>query len=178
MLLWFLVNIIGRIIENINSNFKNKQKADATSEDNIYIDCRITAEEAKCGCSKIIKYSRINKDNKKVKNVITVNIPKGIQDGQNIVLCNEGNYLENEKYSNLVISIKIKWKERVPLTLSFNILLITDKTKFKTFLNNSYKSYSTIIKSEILHSNILQSLSILSYFIDFVFISTIALKLL
>ena len=91
-----------------NINFKNKQKADATSEDNIYIDCRITAEEAKCGYSKIIKYSRINKDNKKVKNVITVNIPKGIQDGQIIVLCNEGNHLENEKYSNLVISIKIK----------------------------------------------------------------------
>ena len=97
------------VIKNIfNSNFKNKQKADATSEDNIYIDCRITAEEAKCGYSKIIKYSRINKDNKKVKNVITVNIPKGIQDGQIIVLCNEGNHLENEKYSNLVISIKIK----------------------------------------------------------------------
>lgn len=91
-----------------DSNFKNKQKSDATSKDNIYIDCKITEEEAKCGCSKIIKYSRINKDNKKVKNVITINIPKEIENGQNIVLCNEGNYLENEKYSNLVISINIK----------------------------------------------------------------------
>ncbi len=74
---------------------------------NIFIQYKITKEEANKGCMKKIKYTRINENGKKVTNEIEIKIPKGIQKGQEIILNGEGNYIKDlNKNSNLIVKIR------------------------------------------------------------------------
>ena len=74
---------------------------------NIFLQCKITKEEANKGCIKKLKYTRKNELNKKERNVISLKIPSNIKETHKIIIYNEGNYIGKNTRSNLVIDIKI-----------------------------------------------------------------------
>jgi hypothetical protein len=98
-------------IEEIFKAFGKKDltEADINDKNNIFLECKISKEEAVNGCNKDVEYKTIEQNGEKRKNKIKVNIPKNIQDESNIILRGEGNYIrEQDKRSNLVIKVKIK----------------------------------------------------------------------
>ena len=100
-------NEFGELYEIFNQAFNQKKKSDLTNKNNIYLSYKITKQEADNGCKKKIEYTQITKDG--TENIITVevNIPAGIQNNQDIVLVGNGNYLKDNKFSDVVIKIQI-----------------------------------------------------------------------
>ena len=84
-----------------------KDNFNVEDKKNIFLQCKITKEEANKGCKKKLKYIRKNELNKKEKNVISLKIPSNINETQKIIIYNEGNYIEKNTRGNLVINIKI-----------------------------------------------------------------------
>ncbi len=75
--------------------------------------CKITEEEAKNGCKKILKIKKkiFNKKENRFerrKEEIEVDIPKGIKEGQAILVYGEGNMSRSLKRGRLVVKIVIK----------------------------------------------------------------------
>ena len=105
-----LDNSFIEILEDINlseSIKSNRIKVD--DKDNVYVKCNINKNESTNGCTKKVKITRTTKNNKKESKTIQVNIPAGIENGQSIVLLQEGNYIEDKGInSNVVINIKVK----------------------------------------------------------------------
>ena len=74
---------------------------------NVFVQCKITKDEANKGCMKKIRYNRISTNQIKELNEIFTKIPKGTELGQSIVIYGEGNYVkELNKNSDLIIEIK------------------------------------------------------------------------
>ena len=67
----------------------------------------ITKDEAITGCTKTSTYTKLNRFHKEIETNIQFNVPKGIKNGQDIVLEGKGNYMKNG-YSDLIIKIIIK----------------------------------------------------------------------
>lgn len=73
---------------------------------NIFVQCKITKDEANKGCIRKIRYNRITTKETTESNEIFTKIPKGTKVGQNIVIYGEGNYVkELNKNSDLIIEI-------------------------------------------------------------------------
>ena len=88
---------------------KNEQESCLEDENNIFLECKISKNEAINGCTKKIKYNQISENGKKQKNIINVKIPKEIKNNQKIIIYNKGNYMEQKnKWSSVVITINIK----------------------------------------------------------------------
>jgi len=76
---------------------------------NILEKYTITEQEAKNGCTKTITYVKRNRFNKEIETSIDFEIPKGIKNGENIVIKGKGNYYNNELgYTDLIIKIIIR----------------------------------------------------------------------
>ncbi len=74
---------------------------------NIFVQCKITKDEANKGCIRKIRYNRITTKETKESNEIFTKIPKGTKVGQNIIIYGEGNYVkELNKNSDLIIEIR------------------------------------------------------------------------
>ena len=87
---------------------KNKKIIDLKNENNIFLTCKISKQEALNGCNKKIKFKQICENGKKEQNTLDIKIPKGIQNNQSIVYYNQGNYIkEYDKMSNIIIKIDI-----------------------------------------------------------------------
>lgn len=86
---------------------QNQTETDIHSKDNIYVECKIKKEEVTRGCTKTIKINRINQNGNKEKNIIQVKIPSNIENGQHIVIRENGNYINN-RYSDLIIKVILK----------------------------------------------------------------------
>lgn len=86
---------------------QHQTETDINDRDNIYVKCKISRKEARTGCTKSIKISRINTNGNKEKNIIQVKIPSQIENEQHIVIRGEGNYINN-RYSNLIIKVILK----------------------------------------------------------------------
>lgn len=88
---------------------QHQTETDINDKDNIYVKCKISRKEARTGCTRTVKISRINESGSTANNVIEVRIPAGIENGQQLILPWEGNYLQNKNIrSNLVIKIIVK----------------------------------------------------------------------
>lgn len=86
---------------------QNQTETDIHSKDNIYVECKIKKEEVTRGCTKTIKINRINQNGNKEKNIIQVKIPSNIENGQHIVIRENGSYINN-RYSDLVVKVILK----------------------------------------------------------------------
>ena len=86
---------------------QHQTETDIHSKDNIYVECKVKKEEVTNGCTKPIKVTRIDQNGNKEKNVIQVKIPSHIENGQHIVIKENGNYINN-RYSDLVIKVILK----------------------------------------------------------------------
>ena len=86
---------------------QHQTETDIHSKDNIYVECKVKKEEVTRGCTKSIKINRINQNGNKEKNIIQVKIPSNIENGQHIVIRENGNYINN-RYSDLVIKVILK----------------------------------------------------------------------
>ena len=87
---------------------KNKQEF-LEDEDNVFLECKISKQEALNGCIKKVKYNQISENGKKQKNMLNVKVPKEIENNQKIIIYNKGNYIEQKnKWSNVIITIYIK----------------------------------------------------------------------
>lgn len=86
---------------------QHQTETDIHSKDNIYVECRVKKEEVTRGCTKPIKISRINDKGNKEKNIIQVKIPSNIENGQHIVIRENGNYINN-RCSDLIIKVILK----------------------------------------------------------------------
>lgn len=86
---------------------QHQTETDIHNKDNMYIECRVKKEEVTRGCTKPIKISRINDKGNKEKNIIQLKIPTNIENGQHIVIRENGNYINN-RYSDLVIKVILK----------------------------------------------------------------------
>lgn len=97
---------IGKIFE---EEFKrNAKEFNINDENNIFLKCKISKQEALNGCTKKIKYKQICEDGKERQNMIDLKIPNAIQNNQSIVLYNNGNYIkEKNQMSNVIIKIEI-----------------------------------------------------------------------
>lgn len=103
----------GDLGEIFSEFFKNVNKSYKPSILDIEKICKITKEEAKEGSEKEVKIKKkyFDKKEKKLKAkkvVIKTRIPKGIKDGQALVLRGEGNEDENLNRGNLFIRIVVK----------------------------------------------------------------------
>ena len=74
---------------------QHQTETDIHSKDNIYVECKVKKEEVTRGCTKSIKINRINQNGNKEKNIIQVKIPSNIENGQHIVIRENGNYINN-----------------------------------------------------------------------------------
>ena len=93
--------------EIIGKHIKEKSTKELLlSENNIYVKCKITKEEALTGCNKEVE----NKDIEEKKyNKITVKIPPKIKDGNIIIVRNSGSITrKNKEEGNLIVEIVIK----------------------------------------------------------------------
>lgn len=80
-----------------------------THSNNVLEKYIITEQEAKNGCAKTITYMKRNRFNKEIETSIDFEIPKGIKNGENIVIKGKGNYYNNELgYTDLIIKIIIR----------------------------------------------------------------------
>lgn len=87
----------------------NEKTANVNDKNNIFLKCLVTNKEALNGCVKKVKYNQICENGKKQKNIISVKIPKGIQNNQRIIIHNNGNYVKAEnRMSDLIIKVEIK----------------------------------------------------------------------
>lgn len=86
---------------------QHQTETDIDSKDNIYVECKIKKEEVTRGCTKPIKITRINPKGNKEKNIIQVKIPSNIENGQHIVIRENGSYINN-RYSDLIIKVILK----------------------------------------------------------------------
>ena len=95
-------------LEELQKSFQEENNVFEIEDNrNIFIQFKMTKEDANKGCMKKIKYTRINENGKKVTNEIEIKIPKGMQKGQEIILNGEGNYIkELNKNSNLIVKIR------------------------------------------------------------------------
>ena len=69
---------------------------------NLNINCTMKINKKDLGKEKTLKY-KVNRRKRKTK----IKIPNELENGQNIVLIKEGEK-ENNKYGNLIVTIKIK----------------------------------------------------------------------
>lgn len=93
----------GAVFKEFFDKFKNY---DYNDKNNVFINCKLKQEELKNGCTKIIKYKYMDKNNKKILQKLEVKIPKNIKERQKIVIHNCGNYIkEQNRYSHLIINI-------------------------------------------------------------------------
>lgn len=93
--------------------FKNTNKKYEPSILDIERICKITKGEAKNGCEKelVLKRKFFDKEEKCLKSkkvTIKFRVPKGIEDGQKLVLRGEGNEDEKLNRGNLFIRIVVK----------------------------------------------------------------------
>ncbi len=89
--------------------FKLHNKLNYDDKNNVFIKCKLTKENLKNGCTKIIKYKSIDKNNKRISKKIEVKFPKQLSVGQKVIIAGCGNYIkENNAYSNLVITVEGK----------------------------------------------------------------------
>lgn len=86
---------------------QHQTETDIHDKDNIYVECKVKKEEVTRGCTIPIKVNRINDKGNKKKNIIKVKIPSNIENGQHIVIREEGNYINN-RYSDLIIKVIIR----------------------------------------------------------------------
>lgn len=86
---------------------QHQTETDIHSKDNIYVECSVKKEEVTRGCSKPIKISRINDKGNRENNIIQLKIPTNIENGQHIVIRENGNYINN-RYSDLIIKVILK----------------------------------------------------------------------
>lgn len=86
---------------------QHQTETDINNKDNIYVECKVRKEEVTNGCTKPIKISRINDKGNREKNIIQVKIPSNIENGQHIIIRENGNYINN-RYSDLVIKVILK----------------------------------------------------------------------
>lgn len=90
------------------TDFMQQQtETDIHSKDNIYLEYKVKKEEVASGCTIPIKVNRINDKGNKAKNIIQVKIPSNIENGQHIVIRENGNYINN-RYSDLIIKVRLK----------------------------------------------------------------------
>ena len=100
-------SVANEMLQNIFD--KNKKEIYIEDENNVFLECKISKNEALNGCTKKIKYNQIFENGKKHKNTLDVKIPKGIKSNEKIILYNKGNYIESKhKRSSVVITINIK----------------------------------------------------------------------
>lgn len=100
-------NEFSEFTEQLNQVLNTKHETNLSDKNNIFVSCKITKQEAEIGCTKKIKFNRITKTGFK-ENAINIKIPTGIKNNQNIILIGNGNYLKENKYSDLVIKVNIK----------------------------------------------------------------------
>ncbi len=86
---------------------QHQTETDINDKDNIYVKCKISRKEARTGCTRTVKISRINESGDKEHNIIQVKIPPEIENEQYIILKCEGNYVNN-RYSDLIIKVIIR----------------------------------------------------------------------
>lgn len=86
---------------------QNQTETDIHDKDNIYVECKVKKEEVTRGCIKPIKVTRIDQNGNKEKNIIQLKIPSNIENGQHIVIKENGNYINNS-YSDLVVKVILK----------------------------------------------------------------------
>lgn len=89
------------------TDIMKQRQTDIHSKDNIYLECKVKKEEVTRGCTIPIKVNRINDKENKEKNIIQVKIPSNIENGQYIVIRENGNYINN-RYSDLIIKVRLK----------------------------------------------------------------------
>lgn len=77
-------------------------KEDSLYDRDLDIKCDLKIQRKDLGEEKTLKY-KVNRETRQTK----INIPKEIENGQSIVLIKEGEK-ENNKYGNLIVTIKIK----------------------------------------------------------------------
>lgn len=97
---------LGEIFEDF---FKNRNKVDLEDKNNIFLKYKISKNEALNGCEKEIKYKYLNEENKKINKKIKIKFPKDIKDGQNMAICQSGNYIKDlNKYSDVIITLNVR----------------------------------------------------------------------
>lgn len=95
-------------VEELQKEFQEGRKEFKIEDKrNVFVQCKITKDEANKGCMKKIRYNRITTNEIKELKEIFAKIPKGTKVGQSIVIYGEGNYVkELNKNSDLIIEIK------------------------------------------------------------------------
>ena len=101
------INMEEHFITDINFNYINDYKVEITTSGNIEEKYYITKDEAITGCTKTLTYTKLNRFHKEIETSIQFEIPKGIRNGQDIILEGKGNYMK-DRYSNLIIKIIIR----------------------------------------------------------------------
>lgn len=101
------INMEEHFMTDIDFNFINKYEIEIITSGNIQEKFFITKDEAITGCTKTLTYTKLNRFHKEIETSINFQIPKGIRNGQNIVLEGKGNYMK-DRYSDLIIKIIIK----------------------------------------------------------------------
>ncbi len=95
---------LGDILKKI---FQRENRFNYDDKNNVFINYKLSKEDLKNGCTKVIKYKATEKNDKKNSKKIKIKIPPNMSAGQKIIISNCGNYVkESDSYSNLVITIK------------------------------------------------------------------------
>ena len=81
-------------------------KLDDTDENNVFIKYKIKKADIKNGIIKNLKYTIIDKNNRKITKIINIKLPKQLLKKATIVFSECGNYIQAQnRYSNLVITL-------------------------------------------------------------------------
>lgn len=91
---------LGDIVKQFFSNI------DTTDENSVFIKYKIKKADLENGIIKNLKYKVVDKNNRKIKKVISIKLTKKILKEQTIVISGCGNYIQAEnRYSNLIITL-------------------------------------------------------------------------
>lgn len=102
-------NLGNDIADIFEAFFGTKVKTDYNDKSNVFINCKLNKNEIKNGCTKIVKYKAMERNNKVIVKKIEIKISTNIKEGQKIIIRECGNYInEKNKYSDLIINILVK----------------------------------------------------------------------
>ncbi len=91
----------------IKFNYINAYEVEIITTGNIQEKVFITKDESINGCTKTLTYTKLNRFHKEIETSIQFDVPKGVKNGQDIILKGKGNYLK-DNYSDLIIKIIIR----------------------------------------------------------------------
>ena len=94
-------------LEELQKSFQEgRNEFEIADNRNVFVQCKITKKEMQEGCTKKIKYNRINENGKQESNIIDIKIPSQVQIGQRIIIYGQGNYIkELNTSSDLIVEI-------------------------------------------------------------------------